>query len=415
MSLIEAPSTPLHVLRTHKDPVNALFCSRDNERIYSGDAKGRIVISSTRSLRPIADWLAHTDAILGVEELGENQIITHGRDNKIHVWERPEQSVAIRQVGAATLTESSAPTLCYSMDVNALNYCRFSLLPLSSSDETNALLAVPNLVESSQADVWTLPSRQRLHAAIGDSQRTSSKFSDGRAGNKTGISPCYTPTMQSFMSSGIIMAMHLFHLPSHAVANGTLNLLCAYEDGGVILYRRIAPEGTQTIEGRGWEMIWRSKLHMESVMAMAVARDGSFALTVSADNLVGKYDLVSPSKLPFPKTASPGTVFRTKQPGNGAIAIRGDGRVCAVGGWDGKVRLYSTKTFKSLGTLVHHKQACQALAFASSLDIGPCEVVDDDEEDMTPQEKLQRSRWLVSAGKDARVSIWALMSFEKRS
>ncbi|KAI6115590.1 WD40-repeat-containing domain protein [Pisolithus croceorrhizus] len=395
MSLIEAPSTPLHVLRMHKDPVNALFCSRDNERIYSGDAKGRVVISSTRSLRPIADWLAHTNAILGVEELGENQIITHGRDNKIHVWERPEQSVAIRQVSAATLTESSAPPLCYSMDVNALNYCRFSLLPLSSSDETSALLAVPNLVESSQADVWTLPSRQRLHAAIGDSQCTSSKFSDGRTGNKTGI----------------IMAMRLFHLPSTAVANGTLGLLCAYEDGGVILYRRTAPDGTQTIEGRGWEMMWRSKLHMESVMAMAVARDGSFALTVSADNLVGKYDLA----LGRSETALSGTVFRTKQPGNGAIAIRDDGRVCAVGGWDGKVRLYSTKTFKSLGTLVHHKQACQSLAFASSSDIGSREAVDDDEEDMTPQENLQRSRWLVSAGKDARVSIWALMSFEKRS
>jgi hypothetical protein len=33
---------------------------------------------------------------------------------------------------------------------------------------------------------------------------------------------------------------------------------------------------------------------------------------------------------------SVGTVFKTKYPGNGAIAIRSDGRVCAVGGWDGK-------------------------------------------------------------------------------
>ncbi|KAI6004339.1 WD40-repeat-containing domain protein [Pisolithus marmoratus] len=392
MPFMEAPPSPLHVLRTHKDPVNTLFCSCDNERIYSGDAKGRVVISSTRSLRPIADWLAHTDAILGVEELGEHQIITHGRDNKIYVWERPVESVAIRQVGAATLTESSAPTLCYSMDVNALNYCRFSLLlPLSNSDTTSALLAVPNLVESSLADVWTLPSRQRLHAAIGDSQHASSKFSDGRAGHKTGI----------------IMAMRLFRSPSTSVVNGALGLVCAYEDGGVILYRCIAPEGTQTIEGRGWEVVWRSKLHVESVMAMAVTKDASFALTVSADNLIGKYDLV--------KTASPGTVFRTKHPGNGAIAIRDDGRVCAVGGWDGKVRLYSTKTFKSLGTLVHHKQACQALTFTSPSDVVSCDIVDDDEEDMTPQEKLQRGRWLVTAGKDARVSIWALMSFEKRS
>lgn len=31
-----------------------------------------------------------------------------------------------------------------------------------------------------------------------------------------------------------------------------------------------------------------------------------------------------------------GAAFKTKHPGNGAIAIRGDGRVCAVGGWDGK-------------------------------------------------------------------------------
>lgn len=28
--------------------------------------------------------------------------------------------------------------------------------------------------------------------------------------------------------------------------------------------------------------------------------------------------------------------FRTKHPGSGAVAIRNDGRVCAVGGWDGR-------------------------------------------------------------------------------
>ena len=28
--------------------------------------------------------------------------------------------------------------------------------------------------------------------------------------------------------------------------------------------------------------------------------------------------------------------FRTKHPGNGAISIRDDGRVCAVGSWDGR-------------------------------------------------------------------------------
>jgi len=53
-----------------------------------------------------------------------------------------------------------------------------------------------------------------------------------------------------------------------------------------------------------------------------------------------------------------------KHPGNGAVAIHDEGRVCAIGGWDGRVRLFSTKSFKSLGTLVHHKAGIQALAFA---------------------------------------------------
>jgi len=76
-----------------------------------------------------------------------------------------------------------------------------------------------------------------------------------------------------------------------------------------------------------------------------------------------------------------------------------------------RVRLYSTKSFKSLGTLVHHKQSCQALTFASDVRSADKEVDDD----MTLTEKYQRSRWLITAGKDTRVSIWALMSFEKTS
>jgi hypothetical protein len=34
------------------------------------------------------------------------------------------------------------------MDVNALNYCRFSLLVISGASTQEGLLAVPNLVES---------------------------------------------------------------------------------------------------------------------------------------------------------------------------------------------------------------------------------------------------------------------------
>lgn len=74
----------------------------------------------------------------------------HARDNKLHVWERVLEPAAA--LGHAASLSLPTPPLCYSMDVNALNYCRFSLMPLAESarnDERRALIALPNLVESS--------------------------------------------------------------------------------------------------------------------------------------------------------------------------------------------------------------------------------------------------------------------------
>jgi ASTRA-associated protein 1 len=127
------------------------------------------------------------------------------------------------------------------------------------------------------------------------------------------------------------------------------------------------------------------------------------------------------------------------------------------------VRLYSTKTFKALGTLIYHKEALQALSFARArpaaarhrhqhypIDTAGCggeggarvadisadtnasrsddgdddggnNVVEDDcsdadegDDEMSGEEKARRSRWLVSGGKDGRVVVWALMDFTAR-
>ena len=70
------PPTPQHILRSHSSPISALSVSGDNERIYSGDASGKVVVTSTGSLRAITQWNAHTDSILGVEEW-DDQIVTY--------------------------------------------------------------------------------------------------------------------------------------------------------------------------------------------------------------------------------------------------------------------------------------------------------------------------------------------------
>ncbi|KAF9039678.1 WD40 repeat-like protein [Hymenopellis radicata] len=368
------PPPPIHILRTHTAPVTALFISGDNERIYSGDFAGWVICTLTRTLRPVVSWKAHEDGLLGVQECGEH-VITQARDNKLHVWARVEEYSLIG--GSAALAESRTPELKYSLDVNALNYCRFSVLETAH----RLLIALPNLVESSEADIWTLPSCQRLHAAIGREAKAQGPIlsNDGRGRG----------------ASGIIMSMHLFS------AETSLRLLLAHENGSVVLRSSARPK---SVEGISWDVIWSVKSHVEAVMAMTVNKDNTTAFTVSADHLIGRYDLVTGES----------EKFKTKQGGNGSVAVRDDGRVCAVGGWDGKIRLYSTKTFKPLGTLKYHKASCQAVAFAHSDPTLPT-VSDDEDEELDESEKADRSRWLVGAGKDKLVSVWSLMSFEKSS
>ena len=98
--------------------------------------------------------------------------------------------------------------------------------------------------------------------------------------------------------------------------DGALSLITSYENGSVRLWRYRNIEKERSIEGLGWECLWSFKLHVESgkrsatlmclfgvsfnshiraiattVMATAVSLDRSIALSVSADHLVGRYDL----------------------------------------------------------------------------------------------------------------------------
>ncbi|KAG2017870.1 hypothetical protein CC2G_007337 [Coprinopsis cinerea AmutBmut pab1-1] len=391
-----APPAPTHLLRSHSTPITTIWISDDNERLYSGDASGKVTVTSTRTLRAITTWNPHSDSVLGVEEFNSH-VITHGRDNKLHVWNRVEDLPSDRRVGgSATLTNMLAPSLAYSMDVNALNYCRFALLPLprdvASESAPDALIALPNLIDSSTADIWSLPECNRYHAAI------------GQEGNKPVFSA--KPTTGRGRA-GIIMSIHLYLAASSEISSSPptsdLRLLCAYENGSVTLRRYTRTGQTTSIEGQGWETIWTTKSHVETIMSMAVSKNNAFALTTSADHLVNRYEL---SENGNPECS----VHRIKNAGNSCIAVRDDGKVCAVGGWDGNIRLFSTKSFKPLGTLKYHRTGCQALVFARSIPLFDG-VNDEGDEDFDETDKANRARWLVAGGKDNRLSVWTLMDF----
>ncbi|KAH7107519.1 WD-40 repeat-containing protein [Auriculariales sp. MPI-PUGE-AT-0066] len=370
--IMPSVAAPIHILRNHSAQISALSFSDDNERLYSADTAGRVTILSTRSLRPIASWPAHTDSVLTVREL-RHTVITHGRDNKLRVWQLPTADAAVGD--SATNPALPIPVEISAHDVNALNFCAFSLLR-AQDDSTKDLIALPNLVDSNNADIWDLNTFERLHGAIGKPDgATATDYSENNPRGETGI----------------LMSLHLFRDPQ------SLNLLAGYESGNVILWRNTT-QGSFTAHGRGWVVHLKWKLHVESVMGMAVSSDNSFALTISADPLIGFYPLGTDG--PEART------FAIKQAGNAAIAIRPDDRVCAVGGWDGKIRLYSTKSFKPLGTLAYHREGCFGLAFARRLQSGA--GIDESEEDLTLDELVGRAHWLAAGSKDTRVSVWAL-------
>ncbi|SRR5258708_1659314 len=95
---------------------------------------------------------------------------SHGRDNKLHVWKHSSQKLST--VGGSALAPGTLILeLSYSLDVNALNFCRFSLLSLdlpSSVADMRALVAVPNLIESSLASASPFLSVEKQHCDCDD-------------------------------------------------------------------------------------------------------------------------------------------------------------------------------------------------------------------------------------------------------
>lgn len=160
-------------------------------------------------------------------------------------------------------------------------------------------------------------------------------------------------------------------------------------------------------------------------MAMTTNSDLTKAWTVSADHLLVYYDLISPHTSSDANTETTIKSWSTGQIGHASIVLSPKEQVIATGGWDGRIRLFSSTTGKPLGELSYHRESVHVLAFAhaflkqdddgtattteveSTIEIGE-EDSDSGQEDATI---IPRERWLVSGGKDRRVALWGLMDF----
>lgn len=107
-------------------------------------------------------------------------------------------------------------------------------------------------------------------------------------------------------------------------------------------------------------------------------------------------------------------VVQTKHAGQQSLSVRGDGKIFATAGWDGKVRVYAAKGLKELAVLKWHKEGCYATAFAGTLK-NQLEGTPNDEGAVARREltvaqqrafKSQSTHWLAAGSKDGKVSLW---------
>jgi WD40 repeat protein len=119
-------------------------------------------------------------------------------------------------------------------------------------------------------------------------------------------------------------------------------------------------------------------------------------------------------QLPFKTT-------NTKHAGQQSLRVRSDGRILVTGGWDSRIRIYSTKTLKEVAVLKWHKEGVYAVDFATVLtaeDLQERADEDNNGNEVAKREtglgKLQRQReeqmqfkhWVVAGAKDGKVSLW---------
>ncbi|KAI7863092.1 WD40-repeat-containing domain protein [Spinellus fusiger] len=165
---------------------------------------------------------------------------------------------------------------------------------------------------------------------------------------------------------GLCMAVQILDAPSNLEQ---LSLLVGYEDGSVA---KLLCDVTQKVTSIAWE----TKLHKEPVLSMAINTDATWAISTSADNELVKYCLLTGTAISH----------SLKKSGISAVAIRSDDKLIATAGHDGRTRLFSSQ-LRPLAVLACHRQSVYAAAFASV---------------------LNKDHWLVSGGKDGRISLWSI-------
>ncbi|KAL2679982.1 WD40-repeat-containing domain protein [Phyllosticta citricarpa] len=367
------PPTPSYILRGHAATIHAVRFIRRNSRLLTADADGWLVLWNLASKRPAAVWRPHSATILGLDA-DRNRIITHGRDSHLRVWQlRVEDEAALSTVLPVDDADAhrKQPWLLHSIPVNTLNFCSFATCQISTNEENDdsTLVAVPGVLDG-QIAVYALPSERR-----------------------------FSTVPKTELQTGMVMALAL-------VPGAQLRLIAGYESGLAVVFAHDAANDS-------WTRIYASTPHTQPLLSLSPLP----TLSSSSSSPSPSHSTPKPNPIPAAPCAA-AQVIKTKHAGQQSLAVRADGRLLATAGWDGRVRIYSTRTLREMAVLKWHAEGCYAVSFGDVVDRDSKEG-DEDERGEHGQGKgalarVRRRRedrvrdvhWVAAGSKDGKVSLW---------
>jgi hypothetical protein len=243
-----------------------------------------------------------------LKEQKQVYIVSHGRDNEIRVWDINtilERSLGItdKAMPHGKALDKEALTPLFSLPVNALNFCRMSILAIEvitsqtqprqpqeiehdqeqppknespssglSRTHRHIYIAVPSPTTSSLIDIYDIVKPERAFASIGSDASTNgggSNLSDKKWGSVMALQLFQKKTNASDHST-LDSDPSLTAVDSEAsLALGSLHMLVGYEDGSVMLFREQAPTADTTKpqangkQKRKMDVLWSIKCHRQ--------------------------------------------------------------------------------------------------------------------------------------------------------
>ena len=150
---------------------------------------------------------------------------------------------------------------------------------------------------------------------------------------------------ESNLKPGMCMALKLISNPD----DGALWLLAGYEDGRIALW-----------DCHSRALLSNNTLHAEPVMCFDYSQSLNKGVSGSVDETISVWTLDNTTHAICPRQQ-----VRITNPGLNCVLFREDGKFFLTGGWDHKIRLFSSKHHKAVALLGYHRDSIQCAAFSS--------------------------------------------------